>query len=139
MKQAVKAVGADKVIGAYFAFFLIMAVLLLIFEPSITTFGDSLWYCFATATTVGFGDLAAVSLLGRILTVLLSLYSIVFVAIITALITSLFMETVKARANESVAEFLDELENLPELDKDELADLSERVKKFAGKVSEKNK
>ena len=40
------------------------------------------------------------------------------------------MEAAKKLAQDSAKEFMDELEHLPELSKEELADLSERVKKF---------
>jgi voltage-gated potassium channel len=36
----------------------------------------------------------------------------------------------RVRRDESVAYFLDQLEHLPDLSKEELADLSEKVRKF---------
>ena len=130
--EAFHVAGVDIVFYIYAVFFIIMAILLLLLEPDIQTFGDSLWYCFAVATTVGFGDLAAVSLIGRVLTVILSVYSIAAVALFTAVITNFFIEVSKARASESVQAFMDDLEHLPELSKEELAGLSERIKKFRG-------
>jgi hypothetical protein len=38
------------------------------------------------------------------------------------------MEKVKLNQNESIEQFLDQLEHLPDLSKEELADLSEKVK-----------
>ena len=63
------------------------------YEPNITTFPDALWYCFAVVTTIGFGDFVAVTLIGRILTVVLGLYGIVVVAIITSIIVNFYNET----------------------------------------------
>ncbi|MXI72470.1 hypothetical protein GR255_25265, partial [Mycobacterium tuberculosis] len=37
----------------------------------ITNYGDGLWYAFVTSTTVGYGDLLAVTLIGRITSVFL--------------------------------------------------------------------
>ena len=54
----------------------------------------------------------------------------VVLAILTAVITGYFLDAAKLKANESVQEFLSELERLPELSREELAELSERVKKF---------
>lgn len=130
LRQSFRIAGADKIMYAYLAFFLVSAVILRFVEPAIDTFSDSLWYCFAVATTVGFGDIAAVSHLGRILTAVLSIYSIGVVAIFTAVITSFFMDVAKSRAEDSVKEFMDELERLPELSKEELKELSKRVKHF---------
>ena len=41
-----------------------------------------------------------------------------------------YVESTKLRADESSAKFLDDLERLPELSKEELVELSEKVKKF---------
>ena len=38
----------------------------------------------------------------------------------------------RARRGESIAHFLDQLEHLPELSTEELAELSEKVKRFKG-------
>ena len=62
-------------------------------EPNITNFPDSLWYSFAVVTTIGFGDIVAVTPIGRILTVLLGLYGLVVVAVITSIIVNFYNET----------------------------------------------
>ena len=100
LRQAFKISGATRVLGVYAVFFVLAAVLLRFAEPGITSLSDSLWYCFAVATTIGFGDFAAVSAVGRIITVILSLYSIGVVAVFTAVITSFFMELAKVRAQD---------------------------------------
>ena len=64
-------------------------------EPGIPTFQDGLWYCFAIVTTIGFGDFAAVTTVGRILSVILGIYGIVVVAMITSIIVNFYGETKK--------------------------------------------
>ena len=66
--------------------------ILYIFEGIFPTYGDALWYCFAVITTIGFGDFVAVSLLGRILTVILGIYGIIVVALITSVIVNFYNE-----------------------------------------------
>jgi len=61
-------------------------------EESIHGFGDALWYCFAVITTIGFGDIAAKSMVGRILTVILGMYGIVVVSILTSIIVNFYSE-----------------------------------------------
>ena len=52
------------------------------------------------------------------------------VAIFTAVITSYFMEHAKIKSKENIRKFLDDLEHLDELSKEELKELSKKVKKF---------
>lgn len=61
-------------------------------EDSINEYGDALWYAFALVTTIGFGDITATSLIGRILSVFLGIYGIVVVAIITSVIVNFYGE-----------------------------------------------
>ena len=86
-RQAFRIAGADVILEAYLFYFVLAAFLIRFAEPSITNILDSLWYCFSVATTVGFGDIAALTIPGRVITVILSIYSIGVVAIVTAVVT----------------------------------------------------
>ena len=79
-------------------------------EPNIPNFGDALWYCFAIVTTIGFGDFAAVSIPGRIVSVILGLYGIVVVALITSIIVNFYSET-KNSGEDEEAEDAEETED----------------------------
>ena len=93
--------GVDKFFYSFILFFVVIAVVLRFAEPSITTFGDSLWYCFAVVTTIGFGDMTAVSAIGRILSVVLGIYGIIVVALITSIIVNFYGEMKKVRNDEA--------------------------------------
>lgn len=69
------------------------SLVLLTIEESFTTFGDALWYCFAVVTTIGFGDMVAKTLIGRIISVILGMYGIIAVAVITSIIVNFYNET----------------------------------------------
>ena len=69
------------------------ALVFMFYEPTITNFGDGLWYAFAVVTTIGFGDFSAQTIVGRIVTVLLGIYGIVVVAVITSIIVNFYNET----------------------------------------------
>ena len=71
----------------------ISAIVLWFFDPGIKSFGDGLWYCFALVTTIGFGDITATTLIGRILSVFLGVYGIIVVALITSIIVNFYGET----------------------------------------------
>lgn len=128
--KAFRTAGADKIISGYMIWFFLSALPIWLVEPGIHTYADSLWFCFASATSIGYGDYAAVTLIGRIITVVLSVYSIAVIAIVTAVITSFFTDLARFRASDSARAFIDELEHLPELSAEELEDLSRRVKEF---------
>ena len=130
LRQVFHTIGADKILYTYIIFFIITAILIWIVEPNIHSFMDSIWFCFATSTTIGYGDIVAVSFIGRILSIFLSIYSIAVVAIFTAVITSFFMEQAKIRAKENARKFIDDLQHLDELSKEELKELSKKIKHF---------
>ena len=131
--KAFKAVGAEKILGVYAIWFFIAAIPIWLVEPHITTYGDSLWFCFASATSIGYGDIIATTLIGRIIAIILTIYSIAVIAIITAVIVGYFNDIARVRADESARKFTDDLEHLPELSKEELEELSNRVKRFLNK------
>ena len=82
-------------------------------EPEIHNYFDALWYCFSVISTIGFGDIA------KILTILLSFYSIIVFAILTATVVNYFSELQKAKYNDSVLEFMHKLEHLDTLSKED--------------------
>ena len=133
LKDAFKTAGSDKIFSGYILWFFISAVPIWLWEPNINTYQDSLWFCFASATTIGYGDVSAVTLLGRIITVFLSIYSIGVVAIFTAVVASFFTDIARLKASDSAREFSDDLEHLSELSKEELEQLSQRIKEYQKK------
>ena len=69
-----------------------IAMALTLFEESMASFGDALWYCFAVVTTIGFGDITATTIIGRVLSVILGIYGIIVVALITSIIVNFYNE-----------------------------------------------
>ncbi|MEG0291206.1 MAG: potassium channel family protein [Anaerovoracaceae bacterium] len=126
--KILKRTRADKIVIGYVITLCVVAGLMMFAEPNIKTYGDSLWYCYTMGVTVGLGDFVPITFSGRILSVFISLYSLLLIGMIPAIIVSYYMEIIKAVENESVTEFFDQLENLPELSKMELQALSERIK-----------
>lgn len=68
-------------------------------ETSIKNFGDGLWYCFMIVTTIGFGDITAVTPLGRIISVIVGIYGIVVTALITSILVNLYNENKNKMTN----------------------------------------
>lgn len=123
----------EGVLITYLIWILAACFILMFTEPDIRTFGDAVWYCFALVTSTGFGDLNAVTPVGRTVSVILGIYSIFVIALLTAVVIDFYQEKLRIRQNESVLLFLDKMEHLPELSREELADMSERVKKIKWK------
>ena len=99
-------------------------------EPDIHRYGDALWYCYAVISTAGFGDIVTVTLIGKICSVLLTIYTIFVVAIVTGVVVNFYTQLVEMQQKETLAMFMDKLERLPELSKEELEHISQKVRKF---------
>ena len=130
IKIIFKRTGALKFLTTYIIIFAGVSIGVWIVEPNIKTPIDSVWYCFSVGTTIGFGDITAVTILGRAMSIFLSICSILIIAVVPGIITSYYIESTKLKEKESIAKFLDDLEHLPELSKEDLQSLSEKVKKF---------
>lgn len=115
---------------AFAVLFLLASLAVTLAEPDIGSFGDAAWLMFQVVTTIGLGDYTCVSGIGRFFAVVLSLYSVFYLAVITGAVVSYCTERMHARRDQSIARFLDQLEHLDELQKSELTELSEKVKRF---------
>ncbi len=122
--------GTLKIFISFLLFLCAAAAALTVLEPDIDTFGDGLWYCFVAATTIGFGDLCVTTGLGRLITVFTAMYGILMTAMVPGVVVSYYMEYLKIREKETISIFLEKLERLPELSKEELEQISQRVREF---------
>lgn len=121
----------EKFFFGFLVSFFVVAIVIRVHEPGIGTFGDALWYTFASCTTIGFGDLTAVTTLGRFLTVFLTIYQVVLVALLSGVIVSHYLEVIRRRENEAAVIFLDKLEHLTDLSYDELLEIETKAKRLS--------
>lgn len=128
LKGVLKRTNANQIIVSFLFFFFADALLIWFIEPSIKTHGDSLWYCFTVFSTIGFGDIISTTIIGRILTVLLSVLTIFVVALVTGVVVAFYNDVVSMEYKAAKAEALDKLENLDKLTKEELKSLSDQIK-----------
>ena len=126
--KILRKMSVDKIIIIYLILMLISSLLLTKFEPQIDNVFEGVWYCFITFTTIGFGDIVATTLIGRIITIIIALYGMFIVSLITGVLINYYQEINKIKVKESVEQFMDKLEKLPELSKEELKLISEKVK-----------
>jgi voltage-gated potassium channel len=64
-------------------------------------FGTAFWYALQTVTTVGYGDVTPVTGLGRFVGGVVMIVAIAFLTIVTALVTSTFVEAERRRREAS--------------------------------------
>lgn len=114
---------ATQILSGYIVFLFVSAAIIQLVEPDINHYGDALWYCYAVLSTAGFGDIVAITFIGKLVSVLVTIYTI-FVVV------NYYGQIVEMQRRETAMMFLDKLERLPELSKEELEDISKRVKKF---------
>lgn len=124
----VRTTGADGVFTGFLVVLAAASLLLPRFEPEIDNFGDALWFLFVSFTTIGYGDIVPVTMPGRLVTTAVVLYGILVVALATGVIVGYYSEILRARANTSLDEMIGELENLPNLSREELLSLAQRIR-----------
>ena len=95
---------ALEIILGLFTLMVAFSLIFMLYEPDVLTFADGLWYSFAVVTTIGFGDFAAVTPIGRIATVILGCYGILVVAVITSIIVNFYNETAGKKDAEEIKE-----------------------------------
>ena len=130
LKDVLKKTHTYKIVLAFLAFFFLIALIIWLDDPTIHTYRQSVYYCFMIASSVGNGDVIVSTQLARVLTMVLSIYSVFALAIITGVVVSYYNAYTQMQFKESIESFMEQLEQLPELSKEELADISEKIKKF---------
>jgi voltage-gated potassium channel len=130
LKGVLKRTHADRLIAGFVVFFLIDAFFIMLAEPGINNYRDAIWYCYAVFSTAGFGDFVAVTAVGRLLSILLTIYTILIVALVTGVVVAFYNDVVSMKYKASKAEVLDQLENLETLSKEELSELSEKIRRI---------
>ena len=126
--SVLKRTRADKIIIGFIVFIFAIAAVIQLVEPDINRYVDALWYCYAVISTAGFGDVVAVTFIGKMCSVLLTIYSLFVVA--TGVVVNFYTQMVELQRKETLAMFMDLLERLPELSREELENISRKVRQF---------
>ena len=90
--KIVRKTGLLHIYVAFAPFVLVAAWLLRVIEPTFKTFGESLWFCFISFTTVGYGEMVPETGLGKIITVILVMYGILVMAVTTSVWVNYYRE-----------------------------------------------
>jgi voltage-gated potassium channel len=72
---------------------LVGGVLARVFDPGdFHNLGDAMWWSLQTVTTVGYGDITPKNAVGRVIGGVVLLYAVAFLSLLTAAITTTFIE-----------------------------------------------
>ena len=123
-----------KILIAYLIFVLISGVVVLLVEPDIKNYGDALWYLYAVISTAGFGDIVVSTLLAKIVSLLVTIYSTLVIAIVTGVVVNFYTEITELSKKETLTAFVNRLEHLDTMSKEELKEMSQQVKKFKSNI-----
>lgn len=103
MRKPLSARHATRIIATFTISATVVAGILIHFTDRLEfpNIGDGLWWGVQTVTTVGYGDHVPTSTAGRIIAALVMVGGIGFLTVITATITSSFIEDVRRRVERS--------------------------------------
>lgn len=89
--------GFARITGLFLIFYLLCSTAVWLSEPTTLTFGDGLWFSFETVSTIGFGDIPAETPVARAITVILSVISIFYIAMLTGVAVNYCNTLIKIR------------------------------------------
>lgn len=102
----------------------------------IHTYGDALWYCYAVISTAGFGDIVVTTAIGKIISAIITIYSVFVIAIVTGVVVNFYNQVLWLQQEETLASFLDRMERLPEMTEEKLREMSKKAAFFRQKRSD---
>ena len=125
--------GFAHITAVFGVLFLFCSLMVWLADPGCLTFGDGMWFSFEAVSTIGFGDIEAAGPIARAATVVLSIFSVFYIALITGVVVNYCSNLIKARQKDTLANFVDSLEHLEEKTPEELAELSARVREYVAR------
>lgn len=134
LAEILRQAGFAPITCVFLAIFAVCSVVVWLADPETNTLGDGMWFSFQAVSTIGFGDILAAGPVARAVTVVLSIVSIFYIALVTGVVVSYCNEMLKMRQKDTLAHFMDELEHLEEKTPEELANLSNGVKRYRSRL-----
>ena len=120
VNEVIKKSMVYEIILALLIFVILCSIYFTIVEPNMTSYVDSLWYCFTVITTIGFGDVYVTTTLGRILSVILGIGGIAVVALFTSIIVNFYNEMNYRREYKKIEKIEKEIERIEDEEKEKL-------------------
>ena len=90
-----------------------------------------MWYCFELISTIGFGEVVAITAAGKVLSVCLSFFSIAVIAIITSTIVNYYHLALRRQEDTDMIRIMKKLERLEELEKKRACRTQQAISRMA--------
>lgn len=122
--------GGDKLFGAFLIFFVIDCLLIYWIEPTAFShrFGNTLWFGFAIATSIGFGDYTVSNNIARILTSFIGIYGAIIMAYIPGLVGSYYLQNMSTQRNALLKKYKEPLAHIDTLSKEDRQKLVQSIR-----------
>ena len=128
--RILKRTRAYYIIGIFILFVLAVSLVFWAIEPDINNYWDALWYSYVNLFTIGFGDIVVTTPIARIVSVILTIYATIVIALVTGAIVAFYQALISKHYAKSKEFILDKLTHLPDLSKAELQKISDRIKEI---------
>lgn len=106
LADVLRQAGFVRITELFLVFYLLCSTAVWLSEPTTLTFGDGLWFSFETVSTIGFGDIPAETPVARAITVVLSVISIFYIAMLTGVAVNYCNTLIKMRQKDTMARFM---------------------------------
>lgn len=120
VNEVIKKSMVYEIILGLLIFVILCSIYFTVVEPNMTSYVDSLWYCFTVITTIGFGDVYVTTTLGRILSIILGIGGIAVVALFTSIIVNFYNEMNHRRDYKKIEQIEKEVERIEDEEKEKL-------------------
>ena len=128
------------ILGVLLACIVSFGYIFYLVEPQIKTIGDGIWWALVTITTVGYGDIAPLTTLGRLVAGTLMFVGLGLIATVTAIVSAKFITNyVDHHTNDDVLEKLEELEEEIEKIEEIESNVVGKLKELEEEIDELNK
>ncbi|ADC46934.1 ion transport protein [Methanobrevibacter ruminantium M1] len=127
----------DEILGLAILVILVSTLGIYLFDPSINSIFDSLWFVLSTITTVGYGDVLPNSYIGKVIGILILIFGVLIFSAITGAMTSYFARKVFATKDFNITENDDNIRLLKEdlsFNKKNLNNANEKIDKINNDV-----
>lgn len=116
----------DTIIATAIIFIVIVTILVWMVDPNIADFKTSLWYIISSMTSTGYGDVVPSTVSGKLVGIVAMIGGIVIFALVTAVISSLYISKINRTQHNDLESKIEDLTNEVEKLNKKIDELSEQ-------------